>query len=192
MIRLLIGITLFKALFHRRSPLRGLIVGGLIGFFAHRHFEQGQVREEAREEDREARKEDGRTREDEVRAAARREAHEEKLREIHARIEARKAEKARRLEEIHDRIDARREQRLSEIRAEAEARRARRESRKAEPAAEVKAETPYTGTEAQDNRNLVDGLEREARTAAMMHDVPVIHFPEEDEKYHASRKYGYA
>ena len=42
MIRLLIGITLFKALFHRRSPLRGLIVGGLIGFFAHRHFEQGE------------------------------------------------------------------------------------------------------------------------------------------------------
>ena len=56
----------------------------------------------------------------------------------------------------------------------------------------MKAETPYTGTEAQDNRNLVDGLEREARTAAMMRDVPVIHFPEEDEKYHASRKYGYA
>ena len=192
MIRLLLGIFVFRMLFNRRSALRGLIVGGLIGFFAHRHFEQEPVREETREEDREGRKEDWRMREDEVRAEARREAHEEKRREIHARIEARKAEKARRLEEIHDRIDARREQRLSEIRAEAEARRARREGRKAEPAAEVKAEAPYTGTEAQDNRNLVDGLERETRTAAMMRDVPVIQFPEEDEKYHASRKYGYA
>ena len=31
----------------------------------------------------------------------------------------------------------------------------------------------------------------DARTAAMAADVPTIDFPEEDEKYHASRRYGY-
>ena len=45
--------------------------------------------------------------------------------------------------------------------------------------------------EAKEIRDLAEDLERDARTAAMAADVPVIQFPDEDEKYHASRKYGY-
>ena len=91
--------------------------------------------------------------------------------------EARKAEHDQRVAE-----------RLRTIQAEAEARRAAKESRKAE----VRA-LPVSGTnEAKEIRELAEELERDARTAAMAADVPVIHFPEEDGKYHASRKYGYA
>ena len=39
------------------------------------------------------------------------------------------------------------------------------------------------------NRDLVLDLERDARTAAMAADVPMIQFPEEDDKYFSSRKY---
>ena len=49
-----------------------------------------------------------------------------------------------------------------------------------------------TSAEAAANDDLVQELERNARTAAMMSDVPVIHFPEDDPKYNSSKKYGYA
>lgn len=52
---------------------------------------------------------------------------------------------------------------------------------------------PASGTnEAKVIRDLTKDLERDARTAAMAADVPTIEFPEEDEKYFSSRKYGYA
>ena len=41
-------------------------------------------------------------------------------------------------------------------------------------------------------KELEEEMERNSRTAAMAAEVPMIQFPEEDEKYHASRKYGYA
>ena len=60
--------------------------------------------------------------------------------------------------------------------------------------AEKVAAMPATaGDEAQANRELVEELERDARTAAMAASVPTIHFPEEEnEKYYSSGKYGYA
>ena len=49
------------------------------------------------------------------------------------------------------------------------------------------------GDEARINEELVEELERDARTAAMAASVPTIHFPdEENEKYYSSGKYGYA
>ena len=90
------------------------------------------------------------------------------------------------------------EERLEEIRAEAEARRAAREARKAgqeqvkaETVREVRALPECNTNEAREIEELAADLERDARTAAMAADVPVIDFPEEDEKYSAARKYGY-
>ena len=40
--------------------------------------------------------------------------------------------------------------------------------------------------------DLVAELESDALTAAMAASVPTIDFPEEDVKYHASEKYGFA
>ena len=117
------------------------------------------------------------------------------------------AEDARKVKRaIHDAIrrtkrelrDARRaerrqrtEERLEVIRAEAEARRAGREVRKAEAVKEVRA-LPESGiNEAREIQELAEDLERDARTAAMAANVPVIEFPEEEGKYNASRKYGY-
>ena len=108
--------------------------------------------------------------------------------------ETRKAEQRQRMEE-----------RLEEIRVEAEARRAERNTRRAEREArkaeqeQQKAETvkeihalPESGTnEAKEIQELAADLERDARTAAMAADVPVIDFPEENEKYNTARKYGY-
>lgn len=52
---------------------------------------------------------------------------------------------------------------------------------------------PTSGTrEAKEIEELVDDMARNTGTAAMAADVPTIDFPEEDEKYHAARKYGYA
>ena len=69
-----------------------------------------------------------------------------------------------------------------------EERDARREELRAEKArtAPVPAEREGPSTE-----DLVRDLERDARTAAMAADVPVIDFPEEDGKYNTARKYGY-
>ena len=70
------------------------------------------------------------------------------------------------------------------------------ESRRAEaaavPAEPVVMEIPGNGNEALENRELVEELERNARTAAMASDVPVIEFPEEDDRYFSAKKYGYA
>ena len=72
------------------------------------------------------------------------------------------------------------------------ARKAVREDRKAEAGSREVYALPECDTrEAKEIRDLAEDLERDARTAAMAADVPVIQFPDEDEKYHASRKYGY-
>lgn len=46
--------------------------------------------------------------------------------------------------------------------------------------------------EVAENREILKDLEQNARTAAMMANVPTIDFPEDDVKYHSARKYGYA
>ena len=73
-----------------------------------------------------------------------------------------------------------------------DARKAAREEQKTETGSREVYALPECDTrEAKEIRDLAEDLERDARTAAMAADVPVIQFPDEDEKYHASRKYGY-
>ena len=50
-------------------------------------------------------------------------------------------------------------------------------------------EAKNTGAEARRNRALVADLERDAMIAVKEADMPTIHFPENDEKYNASRKH---
>ena len=171
MFRLLGILTLGRLFYGRRhyrsAYTRGLFLGGLLGYFASRDFDMDRVAEDFRKTKRAVRDAIHRTR-----------------RELR---EARKAEERQRMEE-----------RLEEIRAEAEARRAQREARKAgreqvkaETVQEVRALPECNTNEAREIEELAADLERDARTAAMAADVPVIDFPEEDEKYSAARKYGY-
>ena len=82
--------------------------------------------------------------------------------------------------------DAQKEIRESQ-KADREVREAGREARQDEAVIPVRE----ASAEAAANESLVEDLEQYARTAAMMSDVPVIHFPEEDPKYNSSKKYGY-
>jgi len=175
MLRLLgilsLGNLLFGGRHHRRALRRGLLLGAILGYFANRDFDMDRVQEDVRVTAKKAEE----TAREAVRAARR---------EIR---NARKAEHDRRISE-----------RLEAIHAEAEARRAEREARKAEReqregrTGTVRALPECDTREAREIRDLAEDLERDARTAAMAADVPVIDFPEENEKYHASRKYGYA
>ena len=56
---------------------------------------------------------------------------------------------------------------------------------------EVPAAEPVQA-EAQQNSELLQELEQNARTAAMLANVPTIDFPQDDQKYDSSRKYSYA
>ena len=168
MLRLLgilsLGRLLFGRRHYRRAYCRGLFLGGLLGYFASRNFDTGRVAEDVRKTVRETKRS--------VRKAIHRTQRE--LRE------ARRAEQRQQMEE-----------RLEELRAEAEARRAGRMQRETEPVKVIRA-LPESGTnEAREIQELAEDLERDARTAAMAVDAPVIEFPEEEGKYNASRKYGY-
>ena len=159
----------------RHRLFRGILFGALLGFLAKRDFDTDRAAEDIRKAARDVR----RTARDAARAARReirKAAHDRKAAEIHEKIDARKAEREERLKAIH---------------AEIEARKARKEeARKAEPA--VRA-LPVSGTnEAKAIRELAEDLEKDARTKAMAADVPTIDFPEDEKKYYASRKYGYA
>ena len=46
--------------------------------------------------------------------------------------------------------------------------------------------------EVQQNNELLKEMERNARTAVMLADVPTLDFPKDDPKYDSSRKYKYA
>ena len=189
MLRLLGILSLGNLLFggHRRRALRrGLLFGLLLGYMADKDFDMDRVEADVREKAGKARD-------------AAREAVRKAKKEIR---DARKAERDRRIAEhrtaVHEEIRARKEareqkteERLAAIRAEAEARKARRAQEK-ETAGTVKAGPVNAEKEMQDNRDLVAELERDARTAAMAASVPTIDFPEEDVKYHASEKYGFA
>ena len=56
-------------------------------------------------------------------------------------------------------------------------------------ALEADAEQKRAGNAARQNRKLVADLERDAMIAAAEANMPVIRFPENDNKYHSSRKY---
>ena len=181
MLRLL-GILSLGHLFFggRRHRLRrGILLGALLGFWTNRHFDRKRAADDVRKAARNVR----RTARDAVRTAKR---------------EIRKAARDRKAAEIHERIDARkaeREERLKAIHAEIEARKARKaEIRNEEQQQNTVRALPVSGTnEAKEIRELAEGLERGARTAAMAANVPTIDFPDEgDGKYYPSGKYGYA
>lgn len=177
MLRLLGFLSLGHLFFggRRHHLRRGILFGALLGYLANRHMDTDRVAEDVRKAARDAR----RTAHDAMRTARREirnAVHEQRTAEIHERIHAREAE---------------REERLKAIRAEIEARKARKEEdRNAET---VVRALPVSGVnEAKAIRELTEDLERDARTAAFAADVPTIDFPEDDEKYYSSRKYGYA
>ncbi|MBR3333495.1 MAG: hypothetical protein IKG23_04335 [Clostridia bacterium] len=175
MLRLLgilsLGNLLFGGRHRRRALRRGLLLGALLGYFANRDFDMNRVQEDVRETARKAEK----TAREAVRAV-RREIRDARKAEHDQRI-------AERLEAIHAEAEARR--------AARETRKAEREERRAEAAGTVRALPECDTREAKEIRDLAEDLERDARTVAMAADVPVIQFPDEDEKYHASRKFGY-
>ena len=190
MLRLLGILSLGKLIFgghHRRTMRGGLLVGAILGFLLSRNPNAEHMKEKAREKAKDARRaahEAVREARKELRNARKewsRQRTAERVHDIHARIEERKAEREQRNQE-----------RLDAVRAETEARRVRRTQQKEEPVKEVQAEPVSMGEGARIIRELGEDLERDARTAAMAASVPTIDFPEEDERYHVSGKYGYA
>ena len=180
------GHLLFGGRHHRLR--RGILFGVLLGYLANRNFDADRAAEDARKAARKAE----RMARDAVRAAKREirnAAHDRKVTEIHERVEARRAEREERLNALHAEIEARKARR-----EEAH----RKETRQAQMESEAHREPvvhalPASGiNEAKVIRELTEDLERDARTAAMAADVPTIDFPEENEKYFTSRKYGYA
>jgi len=185
MLRLLGILSLGHLLFGGRHHhlRRGILFGALLGFLANKNFDTNRVAEDVREKARKAE----RTARDAVRAAKREirnAAHDRRVEEIHERVEARRAEREERLKEIHAEIEARKARREEAHRVEV---------CNTEQVQNVVHALPNCGTnEAKVIRELTEDLERNARTAAMAADVPTIEFPEDDEKYFSSRKYGYA
>ena len=167
-----LGNLLFGGRHHRRALRRGLLLGALLGYFANRDFDMNRVQEEVRETAEKAK----RTAREAARAV-RKEIHNARRAERDERI-------AERLETIHAEAEARR--------AEREARKAAREEREAEAFRTLHALPECDTREAKEIRELADDLERDAGTAAMAANVPTIQFPEEDEQFDTSRKYGYA
>ena len=175
----------------RRAVRRGLLFGALLGLFASRNFDTEKAAEDVRNTARNAR----RAARDAARAA--RDAARAVRREIH---DARRAEHRRDVEECLEEIRARAEERRAARAAAAAAATVTAAPAAAAPAAPAApvACLPPVGLPASaapildDSKTLVEDLERDARTAAMAADVPMIEFPEEEsDKYYASRKYGY-
>ena len=172
MLRLLgilsLGHLLFGGRHHRLR--RGILFGALLGYLANKDFDAERVAEDFRKKAKKAK----RAARDAVKAAEK---------------EIRRAEHGRR---IREKVDARREaydERLNALHAEIEAKKA---ARNAEMKRKAVYALPTSGTEeAKVIRELTEDLERNARTAAMAANVPTIDFPEDDEKYFSSRKYGY-
>lgn len=202
MLRLLgilsLGHLLFGGRHHRLR--RGIFLGGLLGFLASRHFDTDRAAEDVRKAAWNARRtarDAARTARDAARTARReiRHAmHDRKVDEIHEKIDARRAEREERLNALHAEIEARKARRAEAREAEvqnAEVRSAEIRSTALEHSA-VRALPVCNTNEAKEIRELAEGLERDARTAAMAADVPTIDFPDEDGKYFSSGKYGYA
>ena len=116
---------------------------------------------------------------------ARWEAHEERLEKAGERMDAVLAG----IEKRGKKLAQKTAEGVKTLQDEIEARKARQEQKKAESVREVQAKPEPLDYESLSNRDLVDDLERDARTAAMAADVPTIEFPEDDEKYFSARKY---
>ena len=87
---------------------------------------------------------------------------------------------------IHSAVDEAKKQKAAAqaVRQAAEA----VQSAPAQPAPEVRAVSPET----RENNQLLKDLEQHSSIAAMLANVPVLNFPEDDPKYDSSRKYNYA
>jgi len=191
MLRLLgilsLGNLFFGGHHHRRMMRRGLLLGAILGFLLGRNTDTDRVKEKAREKARDARRaahEAAREARKALRNARKewsRQRTAERVKQIHARIEERKAEREQKNQEC-----------LDAVRAEAEARRTGSARLEEKTVKEVQAEPVSMGDGVRIIRELGEDLERDARTAAMAASVPTIDFPEEDERYHVSGKYGYA
>ena len=151
---------------------RGILFGALLGYLANKDFDARRAAEDIREKSEKAKE------------AARKAVKA-------AEKEIRRAEHDHRVHEIREKVDARRaahENRLNALHAEIEAKKA---ARKAETKRKEVYALPVSGlNEAKVIRELTEDLERNSLTAAMAANVPTIDFPEEDEKYFSSRKYG--
>ncbi len=175
MLRLLgilsLGHLIFGGRHHRLR--RGILFGALLGYLANKDFDDKRVAEDVMEKAEKAKK-------------AVRKAMKATEKEI------RRAEHDHCVNEIREKMDARRaahEDRLNALHAEIGAKKA---ARKAETKRKEVYALPVSGlNEAKVIRELTEDLERNSRTAAMAANVPTIEFPEEDEKYFSSRKYGY-
>ena len=94
---------------------------------------------------------------------------EQRIKDIHAKIEARRTEREKRIAEIHEAVQARKEERLQ---------------RRVESLKAVRHQQEDVTAAAER-----DNVDRQARWAAMMANVPTIQFPEDDPKYNSARKY---
>ncbi len=170
---------------HRRLARhlgRDLLLGALLGYLAAgrggRHVEE-DLREAARSAEKSVQNAAGKVKK-ELRDARKAE-HERRIAEhldaVHTEIAARKAA---------------REECLNALRAEIEAGNEQHEFGKNSREPGMRDERSDGSSEAETIRALVTDLERDARAAAAAAAVPTIQFPEEEEKYHSSGKYGYA
>lgn len=155
---------------HRRALRRGLLFGALLGFLAHNDFDADRVEKTMKKTAKDVKKAVRKAKK-EIREARRTE-REERRETIREEIAARKAEREERRRTIHDEIAVRK---------------ADRQHARYTESMKVADEDNV----AKENEALVNDLERNARFAAMMVNVPTIHFPEDDPKYNSSRKYGY-
>ena len=88
---------------------------------------------------------------------------------------------------IHNAMDEAKKQKAA-AQAVRQAAEAVQQSAPAQPAPEVRAVSPET----RENNQRLKDLEQHSSIAAMLANVPVLNFPEDDPKYDSSRKYNYA
>ena len=184
---LALGNLIFGGGHHHRQSGRhlgkGILLGALLGFLWNKGNAVDHVEGDIRETVRKAQK------------AARKAVKKAKKEIRDARKTTRDKRIAEHLEAVHEEIAARkaaRTEHMSAVRQEIEACKAQSRQRQANRNICVKAVQAGTGNESEEIQELVEDLERNARTAAMASSVPTIQFPEDDEKYHSARKYEFA
>ena len=92
---------------------------------------------------------------------------------------------------IHNAVDEAKKQKAEKAVAQAVRQAAEAvQAAPAQPAPEVRAAT--VSPETRENNQLLKDLEQHSSIAAMLANVPVLNFPEDDPKYDSSRKYNYA
>ncbi len=171
----------------RRALRRSLFLGALLGFLAHNDFDADRVEKRVKKTAKDVKKAVKKAKK-EIREA-RRATREASREAIHAEIEARRAARKERHETIREEIAARRAAREEHRRIIHDELAARKVDRWNVCCTEPMNAADVSSV-AQENQKLVNDLERNARFAAMMVNVPTIHFPEDDPKYNSSQDNG--